>query len=199
MLGVDQSKSERLYADDLVLHCRNRKEAINLRNSLKFRLKEVLLEMNLEKSNLVYLGTYSRWNVKYQFTFLGYDFMYRTLKDSRSGILFRKIAPGASKQAMKKITKEIGKWRIHRSTEADIIELAQRFNPAIRGWINYFGKFWYRNFSYRVWSVLQSRLIKWAKSKFKRGHKKAVSYLRKAQIERPRLFTHWYLLQGSNV
>ncbi|MEE7161893.1 hypothetical protein Q0S75_23605 [Escherichia coli O156:H5] len=30
----------------------------------------------------------------------------------------------------------------------------------MRGWIEYYEKFWYRNFSYRLWSAMQSRLLK---------------------------------------
>ncbi len=175
------------------------KEAASLKVALARRLQKVGLELNEEKSNIVYLGTYERTNVKYSFTFLGYDFQYRTLRDSRSGQLFRAIYPGASKKAMRKITKTIKGWRIHRSTVETLQDLAHRYNATLRGWIAYYGKFYYRNFSHRIWSVFQSRLLKWVKAKYRVGNKEAEVYLKKARLENQRLFVHWYLLQSSNA
>ena len=74
------------------------------------------------------------------------------------GELYRKCAPGAAMKAMKKTTRTIKGWRIHRSTEASIVKLSKHYNATLRGWINYYGRFWYR-FSYRIWSTFQSRLI----------------------------------------
>lgn len=183
------------YADDLVIHCKNYSEGKQLKFALVRRLKEVGLEMNLTKSRLVYLGTYPRWNVATEFTFLGYDFKYRTLKDSRDGSLFRKMTPGASKKALKRIVAEIKSWKIHRSTTEEIQEFAWRHNATIRGWIGYYGKFWYRNFSYRLWTALQSRILKWIKAKYRKSNKRARRYLAHVQAENPKLFAHWYLLQ----
>ncbi len=69
----------------------------------------------------------------------------------------------------------------------------------LRGWINYYGKFWYRTFSYRVWSVFQSRLIKWASNKYRISTREAERRLEKLRKIRPNLFAHWELLRASNV
>jgi hypothetical protein len=187
------------YADDIVFHCKTMQETSALKGALAARLQKVGLELNEEKSNIVYLGTFERTNVKFSFTFLGYDFQYRTLRDSRSGQLFRKIYPGASKKAMRKITKTIKGWRLHRSTVGTLQDFAGRYNATLRGWISYFGKFYYRNFSYRLWSAFQSRLLKWVKAKFRVGKKEAEVYLGKVRLENPKMFVHWYLLQSSNA
>lgn len=187
------------YADDLVFHCKSMRETCELKRGLGMRLREVGLELNEEKSNIVYLGTYKRTNVELSFTFLGYDFKYRTLRDSRSGQLFRKIYPGASKKAMRKITETIKGWRIHRSTAETLQDFAHRYNATIRGWIGYYGKFYYRNFGYRLWSAFQSRLLKWVRAKYRVGNKDAEAHLQKVKKENPRLFVHWYLLQSSNA
>ena len=187
------------YADDIVFHCKTMQETSALKGALAARLQKVGLELNEEKSNIVYLGTFERTNVKFSFTFLGYDFQYRTLRDSRSGQLFRKIYPGASKKAMRKITKTIKGWRLHRSTAGTLQDFAGRYNATLRGWISYFGKFYYRNFSYRLWSAFQSRLLKWVKEKFRVGNKEAEVYLGKVRLENPKMFVHWYLLQSSNA
>lgn len=186
------------YADDIVCHCNTMKEAYMLKRAMRQRFQSVSLEINEKKSNVVYIDTFKRRNVETSFTFLGYDFMLRTLKDPK-GQLFRKCMPGASKKAMKKITKTIKEWEIHRSTADSAEEFARRYNSIIRGWINYYGRFWYRKFGYHLWSVLQSRLIKWAKQKYRISTKHAERKLAFLQKEKPKLFAHWYLLRASNV
>jgi RNA-directed DNA polymerase len=187
------------YADDLVFHCLSRSAGLRLFGALRQRLKDVGLEINMDKSGLVYLGTYERSHVKTKFTFLGYDFEYRTLRRRSDHSLFRKVTPGASKKAMRHISKTIKSWRIHRSTAETLESLAHRYNATLRGWIVYYGKFWYRNFSYRLWSVMQSRLLKWAQAKFRISIKQAKLYLAGAKRGRPRLFAHWYLLQAADA
>jgi RNA-directed DNA polymerase len=186
------------YADDIICHCRTMKEANQLKEHLKIRFSEVGLKINEQKSNLVYIDTFERWNVKTCFTFLGYDFRVRTLKTAK-GKLFRKCMPGASRKAMTRITKEIKSWRIHRGTADSEQKLANRYNAILRGWIEYYGKFWYRNFGYHLWSVFQSRLLKWIKTKYRISTKKAKHRLALLRKEKPRLFVHWYLLRATNT
>lgn len=186
------------YADDIVCHCRTMKDANRLKKLVKTRFAEVGLRINEQKSNVVYIDTFDRWNVKTCFTFLGYDFRVRTLKTSE-GRIFRKCMPGASKKAMSRITKVIKSWRIHRGTADSVQKLAGRYNATIRGWIEYYGKFWYRNFGYHLWRVFQSRLVKWIKSKFRISTRKAEYKLALLRKEKPRLFAHWYLLRAPNT
>lgn len=186
------------YADDIVCHCINMRDANQLKESLKKRLDEVGLMINEKKSKVVYIDTFKRWNVETCFTFLGYDFKVRTLKNYK-GELYRQCMPGASMKAMRKITQTIKEWKIHRSTVENAASFARRYNATLRGWIEYYGKFWYRNFSYRLWSVLQSRLVKWTKKKYRISTKKAERKLKLLKKNQPRLFVHWYLLRATNV
>ncbi len=166
---------------------------MRLKAAIADRMNEVGLSINESKSNVAYIDTFPRWNVKKRFTFLGYDFRVRTLRNFK-GELFRKCAPGASMKAMKKITQTIKGWRVHRSTCESIEELARRHNATLRGWINYYGKF-----CYRIWSVFQSRLIKWACSKYRISIREAEWRLNRVRKIRPNLFAHWELLRASNV
>ncbi|HBN15301.1 MAG: group II intron reverse transcriptase/maturase [Gammaproteobacteria bacterium] len=186
------------YADDIVCHCSYMRDAVKLKHRLTKRFAELGLFINKDKSKVVYIDTFTRRNVDTCFTFLGYDFKVRTLKNYK-GELYRKCMPGASMKAMKRITKTIRGWRIHRSTADNIKEFAVRYNATVRGWITYYGKFWYRNFSHRLWSVMQSRLLKWAQRKFRLSTREAQRRLNQLQRERPTLFPHWYLLRASNV
>ena len=185
------------YADDIVIHCSRMSDAVRIRDQLAARMKHVGLTINEEKSQIVYIDTFPRWNVATSFTFLGYDFKVRTLKNFK-GELYRKCMPGASMKAMRRITQTIKSWRIHRSTAADLRVFAQRYNAVLRGWIDYYGKFWYRNFSYRLWSAMQSRLLKWMKAKYRIATRSAQHRLALARAENPQLFAHWYLLRASN-
>lgn len=198
MTRVNPSIPFERYADDIVCHCKNMREAASLRAALTKRLLEVGLQINDKKSNIVYVDTFERWNVKTSFTFLGYDFKVRTLRRS-NGVLFRKCMPGAAMKAMKKMTQTIKSWRIHRSTVEDVEDIARRYNPTLTGWINYYGKFWYRNFSHHLWSIFQSRLLKWARSKYRISWRKAERRLFILRRDRPELFAHWHLLRATNV
>lgn len=183
------------YADDLVCHCSRMSDAVRLKESIRVRMEEVGLSINDAKTNVVYIDTFPRRNVKQVFTFLGYDFKVRTLRNFK-GELYRKCAPGA---AMKKIVKTIKAWRVHRSSGASIFDLAKRYNAVLRGWINYYGKFWYSNFSYRIWSAFQSRLIKWARNKYRISTREAEYRLNRLRKTNPNFFAHWEMLRASNV
>jgi len=185
------------YADDIVCHCVDMKEAERLKQALTERFLTVGLTVNQHKTHIVYIDTFQRYNVKTSFTFLGYDFKVRTLKNYK-GELYRQCMPGASMKAMKKITQTIKSWRLHRSAESSV-ELARRYNATLRGWIEYYGKFWYRNFSYRLWSVFQSRLVKWASCKYRISNREAEHRLSRLRQAHPTLFAHWYLLRATNV
>lgn len=185
------------YADDIIVHCNWMKDAVRMRERLEKRMQEVGLTINVEKSRIAYIDTFPRRNVAKSFTFLGYDFKVRTLRDSK-GELFRKCMPGASMKAMRRITQTIKSWRIHRSTADELKVFAQRHNAVLRGWIEYYGKFWYRNFSYRLWSAIQSRLLKWMKNKYRLSIRQAQHRLDLVRRESPELFAHWYLLRASN-
>lgn len=186
------------YADDIVCHCSRMNDAERLKERLKERFQEVGLTINESKSSIAYIDTFKRQNVKTCFTFLGYDFKVRTLKNYK-GELYRGCMPGASKKAMRKITQTIKSWRIHRSTTDSPKAISHRYNYKLRGWIEYYGKFWYRNFSYHLWKVFQSRLVKWMKARYRISTRAAEHRLKLLRREQPKLFAHWELLRGSNV
>lgn len=187
------------YADDIVCHCDTMKQAVGLKAQLERRFGEVGLTLHPEKSQIVYVDKFKRHNVKTSFTFLGYDFELRVVKSLKTGKLSRVCMPGASRKAMKAIVTTIRSWRIHRGTADDPKKLAGRYNATLRGWIEYYGKHWYRHFGYRLWSTFQSRLIKWVKSKYRLSTRKAEYRLRQMRKEDPKLFVHWYLLRAANT
>lgn len=187
------------YADDGVLHCRTERQADMIMNELSNRMLQIGLRLHPRKTRKVYVGRGKvDQNVVREFTFLGYDFKRRVLR-RKDGVLFYRIYPGASKKALKKMNQIIKGWRIHRSTGMTINRIANCYNATLRGWINYYGRYWYRHFGYRLWSCFQSRLVKWIKVRYRLNQRKAERKLRLIRRKYPKLFVHWYLLGKQKV
>lgn len=187
------------YADDIVAHCQSRYQAEKLIEALGQRLDEIGLQMHPDKTKKVYVGKGKpRDGEIREFTFLGYDFKRRVLR-RKDGALFYRIYPGASKKAMKEMTAIIRGWRIHRSTGMTILRIARTYNAILRGWINYYGRFWYRHFGYHLWSTFQSRLVRWVKCRYRLSQRKAEKKLANYRRNYPNLFAHWQLLGKQEV
>lgn len=182
------------YADDAVLHCRTQSQADKIIKALNARMEEIGLVLHPEKTKKVFVGRVKlEQPVAREFTFLGYDFKRRVLR-GKDGVLFYRVYPGASKKAMNAMTKTIRSWRIHRSSGMTIGQLAQTYNATLRGWINYYGRYWYRHFGYRLWSCFQSRLVRWVRCRYKITQRKAERKLEQLRQRHTNLFVHWQLL-----
>lgn len=131
------------------------------------------------------------------FDFLGCTFRPRKAK-AKNGRVFVSFLPAVSDSAAKAKRCEIRRWRLHLWTSKDLSDIAVFVNPIVRGWIDYYGRF-YRSRSIpvlRCW--INEYLIRWAMRKYKRLRhrpRKAVRLL--AQIARsdPDLFAHWRLVR----
>jgi group II intron reverse transcriptase/maturase len=182
------------YADDAVVHCRNREQAEALMRSIASRLAECGLTMHPEKSKVVYCkdGNRTATYPHKHFTFLGFTFRSRGARGSRNRN-FTGFLPGASAAALKRMREVVRGWRIHRQTPATLGDLARQYNPAIRGWWNYFGAF-YRTAMQKLHRYIDQRLEQWARRKYKtllRHRLLSAVWLRKMKDESPRMFHHW--------
>lgn len=187
------------YADDIVIHCHSQYEADKLIEALGKRFLEIGLQMHPDKTKKVYVGKGKpRPEEIREFTFLGYDFRRRVLR-RKDGVLFYRVYPGASKKAMREMTEIIRSWRVHRSTGMTIEQIARAYNAILRGWINYYGRFWYRHFGYHLWSTFQSRLVRWVKCRYRLNQRKAERKLANYRRHNPNLFAHWQLLGKQEV
>ncbi len=184
------------YADDCLVHCTTEAQAIRLMDAIARRLAECKLELHPDKSKIVYCqdGLRKQDYPRVQFDFLGYGFQPRQAK-ARWGNLFLNFSPAISTKAAKSIRKTIRSWKIHRWTQLSIEELAASFNPVIRGWINYYGRFYPSKLS-PIFGQLDYALARWARQKYKRlkgSHTQAREWLRRLARNQPRLFEHWRL------
>lgn len=184
------------YADDGVIHCRTQKEAESLLIELGERFKQCKLELNTEKTRIVYCkdddrkGNYPLTS----FDFLGYTFRPRRSKN-RWGKCFINFSPAVSNAASKAMRQTIRGWRMQLKSDVGIDDLSRMFNPVVRGWINYYGCF-YKSQLYSVLRHMNRALMHWARRKYKKlaVHKRrASSWLGRLARNRPELFAHWQM------
>jgi RNA-directed DNA polymerase len=190
------------FADDAVAHCQSQSEAGQLLAAIAERLRECKLEMHPEKSGVVYCKDSNRRS-KYpriQFTFLGYTFRSRRAQ-GREGKAWSSFIPAVSAAATQRMQRCISEWKLHRQTPDGLHELAQRYNPIFRGWLNYYGTF-YKSAMRKVFDHFDRRLMSWALRKYRKlaGHPlRAVRWLKKTAYRQPRLFIHWLVFGRVRV
>ncbi len=184
------------YADDAVAHCHTLEGAQILRESLDKRFAECGLELHPTKTPIVYCKDDNRRDdyPETKFDFLGYTFRPRSSKN-RYGKYFVSFAPAVSNKAKKAMRQEIHEWRMHLKPDKSIEDLSHMFNPVVRGWINYYGRF-YKSELYSVLTHLNRALVRWVRHKYKRfaTHQRQAAYwLGRVARREPKLFPHWQL------
>jgi len=184
------------YADDSIVHCKTESEAISLLVSLKERVQQCGLVLHPDKTKIVYckdadrLGNYPVT----KFDFLGYTFRARRSKN-KYGKHFINFTPAISNEAKKPIRQEMRNWKVHLRSDKSLQDLSKMFNPVLRGWYQYYGRF-YKSELYTVYRHFNRTLSRWAMRKYKKlkGHKRQAEYrLGRIAKDNPRLFYHWQL------
>jgi RNA-directed DNA polymerase len=184
------------YADDGLVHCRTEAEAQAVKEALAKRLEECKLMMHPDKTRVVYCKD-GRRKGKYEntkFDFLGYTLRARLIKGPNKGMFIGFNAAVSSKavKAMRQTTRKLG---IRQRTDLEITELSKWFNPILRGWKEYYGKF-YPSALKPVYSHLNNSLRRWAMCKYKglRKYKtRAARFIEGIAKRHPKLFVHWEL------
>jgi RNA-directed DNA polymerase len=184
------------YADDMICHCRSKAQANYLLGQIKNRLAECKLELNLEKTRIVYCkhGRRKGNHPDVKFDFLGFSFQPRSAKSSK-GEVFLNFSPAMSQRAAKAMRDEIRSWRIKLRSDRSIEDLSRMFNLKIRGWANYYGRF-DRKVFYSHLRHFNLMLVKWAMRKYKRfksRQRRAGRWINRIRKESPHLFAHWQM------
>ena len=183
------------YADDVVVHCRSEAQAHFIRRKIEERLKACKLEAHPQKTKIVYCKDSNRRENRnhVSFDFLGYTFRPRPSLN-RHREYFVSFAPAVSGKAAKAIVAEIRRWQIHRKSGTSLEGLSRTYNPKIRGWVNYYGRY-YKSALYPVFSRLNRRLVRWVQRKYKRyrHQRRATRWLRAIARKEPQRFAHWQL------
>jgi group II intron reverse transcriptase/maturase len=185
------------YADDAICHCRSEAQAKHLRNAIEQRFRSCYLELHPQKTKVAYCKDDRRRGTApiVQFDFLGFSFRPRFVKSKRGGV-FVGFTPAISQKAAKVIRGTMRDWRLHRRSESTLEDLAREVNPAVRGWISYYGSY-YRSALYRVFNYLNIYLARWAMMKYKdlrQRRTRAREWIRRIERRQPNLFAHWAML-----
>ena len=185
------------YADDILVHCKSEQQGQEVLDAIRGRFGQCGLELHPEKTRIVYCkdddrpGDYE--NIT--FDFLGYTFQPRRAKN-RWGKYFVSFLPAISTKAAKAIRKTIRDWRMASTRNNQRLEeLARLVNPVVRGWMNYYGRF-YRSRLIQVLRHLNEALAAWARRKYKRFRRReraSVHWLGRIARRDPGLFVLWQL------
>lgn len=196
--GVPTVRVER-YCDDVVVHCRSEADAHQVRDAIAARLGECGgLQLHPDKTRIVYCqdgkrcGSYEHTS----FTFLGYGFRVRKVR-TKHGSYFFSFNPAISDEAAKRIRAQIRSWRLHLRSGSSLTDLARGINMVLRGWINYYRRFYPSALVYSL-NRINDYLVRWIVQKYKRYRgrwMRARDALGRAAALHPRLFAHWQLVK----
>jgi RNA-directed DNA polymerase len=191
------------YADDIICHCKSAEEARALWGAIADRFAACKLILHPEKTKIVYCKDVNRRGdfPDIHFDFLGFQFRARKVMwvkvDRR--IFAHSFQPAASPKALTRISREIRSWALHHRSDKSLTELAQMYNPCIRGWIIYYSHF-YKTQLRPTLKRIDAYVIRWARRKFKRMRhqtKGARDWFDRLRRANPTLFAHWTLCHGN--
>lgn len=181
------------YADDGVLHCKSHQQAEYMQRILCERFKLFGLELNQEKTKIVYCKDVDRTceHENISFDFLGYTFRPRLAKN-KDGKIFLNFLPAMSDKAVKCVKEEVRSWKLQLKVDKHLSDLANMFNAKIQGWINYYSRF-YKSELVQALRYVNQCILKWVRRKYKkRKHKRRAEYwLGKVAQRDTTLFAHW--------
>jgi len=184
------------YADDGLLHCRSRYQAEYVMRRISERFRQCGLEIHPDKSSIVYCKDANRTEdyARISFDFLGYTFRPRRCVNPK-GQVHANFLPAISRDSIKEINRRIRSWRIQLNNEKALLDFSRIFNPILRGWYAYYGRF-YPSALGRIWNNINRYFVRWVCRKFKRffRHKRrARRFLDRCARAHPDLFIHWRL------
>jgi group II intron reverse transcriptase/maturase len=181
------------YCDDIVVHGFSEKQTRYLRRRIEARLREVGLLLHPTKTRIVYCQQDGREDSHEHtsFTFLGFTFRNRAAR-RQDGTIFNGFLPAVSSDAMKKMSRIVHRWRLHRWTSVSLNELAAWVNQTVPGWLNYYGRY-YRTALRPLLRRINAYILRWARKKYTRlrAFNRAMAWWRTIVKRDPTLFGHW--------
>jgi len=124
-----------------------------------------------QKTKIVYCKDVNRRGgfLNIHFDFLGFQFRARKIMwvKAERRIFAHSFLPAASPKASTRISGDIRSWALHHRSDKSVTELAQMYNPCIRGWITYHSHF-YGTPLRPTLKRIEAYVIRWARRKFKR-------------------------------
>jgi RNA-directed DNA polymerase len=174
-----------------ICHCSSEEQAAALRVALENRFAECGLTLHPEK--IVYCKDDDRRGdyPNQKFDFLGYTFRPRpTGWEDR-----RLVQSGRQQQSSQGDPSD--RWSLQERSDKSLDDLARMFNAHIRGWINYYGRFYPSALYPRHIDVILARCRKF--KALYRHRTRAIHWLERIARRQTRLFAHWSLLYGRTM
>ncbi len=183
------------YADDAIVHCKSEAEARTVLDAIRRRFEQCGLTLHPTKTRIVYCKDANRPGEfeHVSFDFLGYTFRPRRATNPR-GKTFLSFLPAMSAKAATKIRHTVRKWR-RLPTHQRLEEVARVINPVVRGWVNYYGRY-YRSRCVAVLRHVNLALAAWVRRKYKRFRRRpraSLQWLRRLAVREAQLFVLWPL------
>jgi RNA-directed DNA polymerase len=183
------------YADDGLVHCNTEREAQQLLSALQQRFADCGLELHPDKTKIIYCKDGNRQKPYHntKFTFLGYDFCQRQVRNLKINRVFMSFSPAVSKAAAKSMRARVRQLGVRNRTELSLEDIAKWYNPILRGWISYYGHY-HRTALNSVMRHFNKTLIAWAMKKYgklNRHKTRAAQFIEAISKEMPELFEHW--------
>ena len=179
------------YADDIIIHCKSAEDARKIKDALEERMSKVGLKLHPVKTRIVRCPVVAKGiKEEVSFTFLGYTFKPRKALNRKTGKVFWGYLPAVGRKAKKKLRNNLKESKLLKNTTLNIWDLARTLNPIVRGWLNYFTKFYPSAAAY-VGYKLDQGLVKWSMKKYRNGYKKASAIFKRIKAKSPRYFAHW--------
>ena len=152
------------YADDVIVHCRTEREAQEMRkaiahdcrtvdwNSIRRRRRSSIARMICGREDI------PEREVRFSWLHVSAE----EIEESQGKVLHQ-FQSGSFNKAAKAIRADIRSWNLHQRSDKSIEDLSRMFNPIIRGWLQYYGRY-YRSALYPTMRQLDRDLVLWARA-----------------------------------
>lgn len=181
------------YADDIVVHCKTRRQSVFMLRQIEARMSQCKLQLHAQKTKIVQVRGVSEKKLPKGYDFLGFTIRARPYLPSGNTKVITIPSVFVSKKSKSSIIGKFRDMQIHKKRKT-LEELANYLRPTIRGIINYYHKF-SKGDMREVWNQLNHRLLKWVKWEKGLYKKASVRYLKSRYSQTPQLFPHWLLVR----
>lgn len=103
------------------------------------------------------------------------------------------FVPAVSRDALKAMRQTTRSWHLQLMCDRELPDLAAMFNPILRGWLQYYGRFHGSAMSV-IWKHMNDYLVRWMMRKYKnlaRHKTRARHALGRLARQFPNIFVHW--------
>jgi RNA-directed DNA polymerase len=187
------------YADDIVIHCSSKEQALKILSAVSERMQKFDLTLHPDKTKIVhcYKDTDIKGGEQEQearsFVFLSYSFEPRRYRQKQSTTfsIITRFSGAICNNAKKSIRDKINLFFNSKNANISLDDLAKRLNPRIRGWMNYYALY-NRSKVNEVMRYVNKLLQKWLKNKYRQSSIwKVVAMYKELIKSNSTLFYHW--------